>query len=150
MLINCPGARNAFRGEEAAVFLDALADFHASSWQHRILTDGSWGWPADVTDASRGLFDYFKKLTAPETWRQFIALPHGAAVPKNRHDRGAKGFLSLFLVDQVHALGQREPMMSALRPIMCRWIQVRDIIESAGLDENQALLARAFGIGQNG
>ena len=55
----------------------------------------------------------------------------------------------LFLIHQLRTVGKSKPVMSTLRPVMRRRIQIRDIIEGARLDEDQPLLACSFRVRHN-
>ena len=73
--------------DEAAAFLDALARFHAQTWNNPILTDGSYAWAYDQANAGAGLASYQESLLSQASWDHFIAMPRGAAIPKILHDR---------------------------------------------------------------
>jgi hypothetical protein len=92
-------ALSPLRRNEAESFLGALARFHAQTWNHPCLTDGSWAWTRTSAETGAGLRSYFESLMEPRSWARFMELPRGSAVPKLLHDHGR-------LVDGFARLGQ--------------------------------------------
>lgn len=71
--------------DEIARWLDALARFHAQTWNSVELTSGRWGWMPEHT------FEFRKRMAEylqPEEWERVIRAPRGAAVSVRFHDRG--------------------------------------------------------------
>ncbi len=73
--------------DEAGAFIDALAKFHAATWNKPELHDGSWPWAAYQHKTRAGLFDYFAAMITPENWAKYMAMPRGAALPRCLRDR---------------------------------------------------------------
>ena len=80
--------------DAAAGFLEALARFHAQTWNRPFLSDGSYPWAVDQATAAAGLVAYQEDLLSEPSWRRFMALPRCAAIPRLFHDR--ERFLSAF------------------------------------------------------
>jgi Phosphotransferase enzyme family len=74
--------------EQVARRLEALARFHAKTWDSpdsaRFAPEGEWGRLVDFFDVMQPFFDDKSK---PENWSRFISLPRGAAMSCLFHDR---------------------------------------------------------------
>jgi hypothetical protein len=67
--------------QEAASFLEALARFHAHSWTHPSLCDGSSEWASEIARVFRRAETAMLELMSPQSWAAYLARPRGAAMP---------------------------------------------------------------------
>lgn len=92
---------------EARSVLTALAGFHAQSWNHAALTDGSFSWAMRQQTARTELGAYQTALIAPDRWAYYMQLPRSWAVPSMFHDRDRM----LAAMSRLQASGESEPQV---------------------------------------
>ena len=73
--------------DTAQAFIDALAEFHARTWDDPILTDGSWEWAIDNARVAESFVQLRESVTREEHWAQCAGLPRFAAISVSLHDR---------------------------------------------------------------
>jgi hypothetical protein len=72
---------------DVKAMLSSLAAFHAQSWNHPALTDGTFPWAQRQAAAMAGLAAYQESISSPASWARYMQLPRSWAVPKVFHDR---------------------------------------------------------------
>jgi hypothetical protein len=102
-------ATNPLSYRDAAAVLDALAGFHAKTWNHLSLRDHSFEWANRQAEAAAGLASYFAGLTESDTWARYIGLPRSWAVSKKFHDRDR--FMSAMQRLQVRGASQPQVVL---------------------------------------
>lgn len=72
--------------DQIARRLEAMADYHASTWDSpHFRTGGRW---ADIESRFDGWgLTYMRRYLVPDVWAHYMALPRGAAVSTRLHDR---------------------------------------------------------------
>jgi fructosamine-3-kinase len=80
--------RRALDYHQAARFLDALARYHAQTWDSRELAAGGrFDWVKPRFEGGFGTAYFYERYLQAEYWHKMIAGPRGAVVARKLHDR---------------------------------------------------------------